>query len=656
MTKLTALCLFSFTTVNVFAATTAQQMLTYRTAPLLQIEQLHFKDLNRNGSLDPYEDWRLDPVTRAENLLAQMTLKEKAGTIMHGTIMHGTAIITDNSNGQGQHYDLSHNRQLISDKKITSLLSRLSADSIATFAAENNKLQELAENTRLGIPISISSDPRNSFTQLDGMSVSAGKFTKWPEFLGFGAINDENITKRYADSVRQEYRATGIHIALSPQADLATEPRWPRIDGTFGENADIVKRMVKAYIEGMQNGSRGLHSGSVVSVVKHWVGYGAAQDGWDSHNAYGKYAVFPGNSLPQHIYPFTGAFEANVAAVMPAYSILKDVQLNGKAPEPVAVGFNRTLLTDLLRRQYGFEGVILSDWLITHDCSSECREGAVNHVPSLPPGAPWGVEKLTQQQRFIKALNAGIDQFGGVSNTDLIVTAVQQRRLDEARLDLSVKRILIQKFAIGLFETPFVDPEHAEAVVGNPTWRKEARKAQIKSLVLLKNQQHILPLNRKSKIFLHNIDAKAATALGFDVVTTPEKADAAVIRIATPYEILHPTYFFGARQHEGSLDFSSDNTDYQLIRNTARIVPTVVTVYLDRPAILGNIQAHASALVANFGISDEALLAALVSQADFSGKLPFELPSSMKAVAEQLPDVPSDSHAPLYHIGFGLPH
>lgn len=650
MSRLTALCLFSFASCSLLAeAAIIQPKLTYRQMPILQFGKWHFKDLNRNGTLDPYEDWRLDAETRADDLLSQMSLQEKAGTLMHAT-----AITPQSISGQGEHYDLEANRRLIQDKKITSLLTRLYADSAATFSSENNKLQEIAESTRLGIPISISSDPRNSFAKLDGMNVAAGQFTQWPEFLGFGAINDPELTRQYADSVRQEYLASGIHIALSPQADLATEPRWPRIDNTFGENAEAVSQMVNAYVDGMQHGSRGLRLGSVVSVVKHWVGYGAAQDGWDSHNAYGKYAIFPANNLAQHIEPFLGAFAANVASVMPAYSILKDVQINGKPLEPVAVGFNRTLLTDVLRNQYGFDGVILSDWLVTNDCGQECQEGEKHGTPSLPPGAPWGVEKLPLQQRFLKALDAGVDQFGGVSNTDLIIKAVQQHKLSEARLDQSVKRILLQKFKIGLFEAPFVDPKRAAVIVGNKKAKKEAQKAQMKSLVLLENKNQTLPLKKKSKVFLHSVDANVAAALGFKVVATPEEADIAIIRIATPYEILHPSYFFGARQHEGALDFSSDNTDYRLIKNTAAVVPTVVSIYLDRPAILSNIQPHTAALVANFGVSDHALLSALLSSADFSGKLPFELPSSMQAVKEQQPDLPSDSQNPLYPIGFGL--
>lgn len=110
----------------------------------------------------------------------------------------------------------------------------------------------------------------------------------------------------------------GIRESLAPQADVATEPRWARANGTFGEDADIAKRMVEAYVAGIQNGADGLNSGSVVAVVKHWVGYGVAKDGWDGHNYYGRFADFSGHNFPQHLIPFTGAFAAHAGSVMPA--------------------------------------------------------------------------------------------------------------------------------------------------------------------------------------------------------------------------------------------------------------------------------------------------------------------------------------------------
>lgn len=626
-----------------------QPELSQRVVKVLTVDGLKFKDLDKSGKLEPFEDWRLTPEERAADLVGRMTLAEKAGVMMHGSAPTANSPI-----GAGKSYDQEAAKVMIDDQKVNSLITRLSADDAAVFAEENNKLQAIAEGTRLGIPLTISSDPRNSFEYLDGASTSAGKFTQWPETLGLAAIGDEKLTRRYADIIRQEYLAVGIREALSPQADLATEPRWARISGTFGEDPTRVHNLVRGYIEGMQNGPDGLNTGSVISVVKHWVGYGAAENGYDSHNVYGKNAVFPGNNLKEHIYPFTGAFEANVGSVMPTYSILKNLLIEGKMVEQVGAGFSHQLLTDILRGQYGFKGVILSDWLITNDCDDVCVNGAKEGVEPVPGGMPWGVENLSQQARFVKAVQAGIDQFGGVTDSNMIVKAVEAKQLSEARINQSVARILEQKFRIGLFENPYVDPQQAAQIVGRPAWQKEADAAQFRSLVLLQNSDNLLPLKKGKKVWLYGIAPQAAVSAGFTVVDAPEKADVALIRAHAPFEQPHKNYFFGKRHHEGSLAFTADNPDYQAIVTASANVPVVVTVYLDRPAILTNVQDKAKAIIGNFGVSDAVLFSRLTRDEAYTGKLPFELPSSMEEVLKQKSDLPHDTENPLYPVGTGL--
>ncbi|ACT14323.1 MULTISPECIES: glycoside hydrolase family 3 protein [Pectobacterium] len=630
------------------ASAISQAELGYRDVPTIMLDGLTFKDLNRDGKVNPYEDWRLSPDQRANDLVTRMTLAEKAGLMMHGSAPTTGSVI-----GAGSAYDIDTARKMIAERSISSFITRLSGDDPTQMAEENNKLQQIAENTRLGIPLTISSDPRNAFQYLVGASVSSGKFSKWPETLGLAAIGDESLTRQFADIVRQEYRAVGITEALSPQADLATEPRWSRSSGTFGEDAELTKKMVRGYIEGMQNGRNGLNPQSVISIVKHWVGYGAAQDGWDSHNVYGKYAIFKKNDLQQHIEPFTGAFEARVAGIMPTYSILKDATWQGKPIEQVGAGFNRFLLTDLLRGVYGFDGVILSDWLITNDCKDDCVTGAKPNEKPVPRGMPWGVENLTVEQRFIKAVEAGVDQFGGVTNSSVLISAVQRGKLAESRLDVSARRLLKQKFQVGLFERPYVHAEQASQVVGKAEWQQQADKAQRRALVLLQNK-NILPLRAGSKVWLDGIDKSVAQKAGLIVVETPELADVAVVRSVAPYEQPHKNFYFGAKHHEGSLAYTENNPEYQTIVRASTSVPTIVTVYLDRPAILTNIVDKAQAVIANFGISDDVLLKQLMSGEAYTGKLPFELPSSMKAVLNQQPGVPYDSKKPLFPFGFGL--
>lgn len=622
---------------------------------LVKVDGYTFKDMNRNGKIDPYEDWRLSAEARADDLLSRMTLDEKAGLMMHGT----APTVSDPSGiGLGGAYDLAALQDLVVKQYVNTFITRMAGDT-ANMAAQYNKLQALSETSRHGIPVSISTDPRHHFQYTVGASAATSGFSQWPETLGLAAIGDDALVRRFGDIARQEYLAVGITQALSPQADLATEPRWSRINGTFGEDADLAKRMVQHYIEGFQDGNTGLHDGSVVAVVKHWVGYGATKEGFDGHNYYGRYMTYPGNNFAYHVKPFEGAFAARAASVMPTYALPDgNITIAGITLEQVAAGFSKTLLTDLLRGKYGFEGVILSDWGITSDCDANCRNGT---PPGVAPsfigfGTPWGMEDATKAERYVKAVTAGMDQFGGVTEAPYLTQAVQRGQLTEARINASARRILVQKFKQGLFEHPFVDAAKAAATVGKADFVEAGLDAQRRSLVLLENKDKVLPLAATvKKVYLYGIDAAVAKQYGYTVVATPQEADVALLRVAAPYETLHPNYIFGSMQHEGRLDYADGNADYEAIKNAAKFAPkTVVTVYLDRPAILANVQDKASAIIANFGVSDGALFDVLTGKAKPQGKLPFELPSSMAEVLVQKSDVPYDTAHPLYKFGYGL--
>ena len=621
-------------------------------APIIERQGLRFKDLNRNGVLDPYEDWRLSASARARDLVGRMTLEEKAGMMMHGTARSSGPMGVA---GIGAAYDTAAVGKLIRDVGVNSFITRLSGDP-RSLAAQHNTLQEVAERTRLGIPLTISTDPRNHFQYTVGASVQAGGFSKWPETLGFAATRDAELVRRFADIARREYRAVGIHETLSPQADLATEPRWSRIAGTFGEDADLTRDLVKAYVEGFQHGDSGVDSAGVLAVVKHWVGYGAQKNGLDSHSAYGKYASIAG-SLDMHIKPFLGAFAAHVGGVMPTYSILEGATVNGQPLEQVGAGYNRQLLTDLLRKRYGFQGIILTDWLITNDCAELCRNGVpAGQRPSFAEVAmPWGVEDLPKVDRFAKAVNAGVDQFGGSEEPQFIVQAVRAGKIPESQVNESAYRIAVQKFRQGLFENPYVDTAEAGRVVGNPQFQAEATAAQRRALVLLENKKGILPsVARGKRVFLHGVDSATASRYGFTVVPDLSQAELAIVRTHAPFQTLHPNYMFGSMMHEGDLGFRNGDKEFDEIKRITAAVPTIVTVYLDRPAILTEVKDRATALIANFGVSDAALLDVITGAARPEGKLPFELPSSMEEVEAQRSDLPHDTAHPLYRIGYGL--
>jgi len=606
-----------------------------------------FRDLNGNGQLDPYEDARLPALVRANDLLARMTLEEKVGTMLHGTLA------SDDLFGiSGAAYDLEDARKTIHGHHVTTLLTRLEVDA-RTLAQQNNALQRLAEQTRLGIPLTISTDPRNHFKRAAGESAAPSDTSQWPEATGFGALGDADTVRQFADHARQEYRALGIHMALSPVADLFTEPRWSRGTSTFGSDPELVSPLVGAYVEGFQGGQSGINADGVAAVVKHWVGYGALPDGFDSLNYYGRNAWHDNASFARHVAAFDGAFAANVAGVMPTYAIINGVTLDGEPLEAVGANFNRQLLTDLLRRDKGFSGLVVSDWNVTDDCNERCQSPTPEHPQRYEDFAtPWGAEQLTEVERFAKVVNAGVDQIGGLNDPSALLEAVATGLISQARVDEAVLRGLVLKFELGLFDRPYVDEDDAVRVAANPQAHAAGLRAQAQAQVILENRLAILPLQTASKLWLYGMDAATAGEYGFQVVENLAAADVAIVRAASPFETLHPWHAIGSVQQEGRLDFRDGDEAYEAVKQAAAAVPTVVVVDLFRPAVLTNVRERVQGLVASFGSSDGAVLDVLTGKIEAKGRLPFELPSSMQAVERQNPALPDDSENPLYPAGY----
>ncbi len=622
-----------------------QPELGAKNLPILELNDLRFKDFNRNGKLEPFEDWRNSPEQRAKDLTARLSIEQKVGLMFHSTL--------PNKKDSSTEYDLVELKNLVQTKHVNHLITRL-ATTPANFAEQNNLAQQVAEQTEFAIPLSVSSDPRHHFLRVAGTPVNEG-FSKWPETLGFAALNDPQLTKQFGQIAGKEYRAVGIQVALSPQADLATEPRWSRVTSTFGSNPDVVSQQVGAYIEGFQQGNQGVNPQSVATIVKHWVGYGAEPNGYDGHNYYGRNAQHTADSFALHVKAFDGAFTASTAGVMPTYPILNGATVNGQPLEKVGAGYSKQLLTDLLRNQKGFKGIILSDWGITRDCTSQCTNPTKANPQTLKQVAmPWGVENLTVQQRYVKALNAGLDQFGGTDNVEPLQSAVKNGEISEQRLAQSVQRILEQKFALGLFENPYVDVTATATVFNNAETKALAHQAQQQAQVLLENNG-LMPVQSGKKVYLHNVDATIAKQYGFTVVKKLSQADFAIVRLETPFEYPHSEFYFGSLQHEGRLNFLASDKDYQVVQSLAKAhVPTIVSVYMDRPAILTNIKDKAAVLMVNFGADDNALFDVVTGKAKAQGKLPFELPRSMQAVEKQHPALPDDSENPLYPYGYSF--
>ncbi len=602
---------------------------------LKTIDGFTFRDLNKNGKLDVYEDNRQPVEARINDILSQMTLEEKAGMMfINGARINDDGSIDDRP-GKGIFAFAPNALNLVKQYQMNHF-NLWATPSVALLAKWYNSMQRFAEDsTRLGIPITIASDPRSHFTK-NVFALGANTFSQWCEPLGFGAIGDANFTREFANDVRQEYLAIGIREALHPQVDLATEPRWPRIAGTFGEDATLTSKMATAYILGFQGTELG--SNSVACMTKHFSGGGPQKNGLDPHFPFQEGQVYPGHNFNYHLIPFEAAFKVHTAAIMPYYGVPM-----GQTSEDVGFSYNKDIITGLLRNKYHFDGVVCTDWGLVTD-------GKIGGV--VWPARAWGVENLSRIERVKKIIDAGVDQFGGENCPELIVQLVKEGKITVARIDESVKRLLRQKFELGLFDDPFIDEANAVKTVGKPEFVKAGEESQRRAITLLKNDNKILPLQQnKLKIYIQNIDLKVAAQYG-TVVDNPKDADIAIIRLTTPFYPVPSPIAMSQMFHHGDLDFKGAQKDS--ILQLLGTIPTIVDIYLDRPAVIPEISAKAKGLLADFGASDAAVLDVVFGKYKPGGHLPIELPSSMEAVRNQKSDVPYDSKDPLYKFGFGL--
>ena len=601
-----------------------------------------YRDLNKNGIMDPYENSSAPVEERVQDVLSRMTLEEKAGMMFINMIaMQPDGSLQERPTPTNPFTFMFPTNSEMIVRRHMNHFNIMQSIAPAAMAKWHNSVQKLAERTRLGIPVTIGSDPRHSYPSSPAAAMFAGAFSLWPEPLGLAATRDTQMVEVFGDIARQEYLAVGIRLALHPMMDLATEPRWSRIFGTFGEDADLAARMGRAYIRGLQGPS--LDTESVATMAKHFPGGGPQDDGWEAHFSYGKDQVYPGGRFDYHLAPFVeGALEANTAQIMISYGVGV-----GITQEEVGFAFSRDIVTDLLRNELGFEGVISTDWAVL---SSKRILGR-----TLLESPGWGLEDLSPVDRAERALSAGIDLFGGESNPEWIVELVETGRVQEDRLDKSLGRLLRDKFLLGLFDDPFVDESAAASIVGSAVFMEAGRKAQQASIVLLKNADlgngPFLPLGEGERIFLQNVDSSAAADYAA-VVDDPAAATVALVRVYAPYEPPQGNSMLEGLFHQGDLDFKGD--ELERILSITRALPTIVDIYLDRPAVIPEIAESAAGILANFGASDEVILDAVFGRFEPSGRLPFEMPSSMQAVHEQLEDVPYDSADPLFPFGFGL--
>ena len=589
-------------------------------------------DLNRNGRLDVYEDPRRPIEERVEDLLSQMTVEEKAGLMFSPQMDVVPAEKIAVKGGFNFGGDIV---KQMSDGKISTFCCMGSLPP-KEFALWQNAVQRAARKTRLGIPVTLCSDPRHVYikntnpltTQKDeGM-------TAFPSSPGMSAANDTELMQKYGEIVSEELRAVGIRFALHPCADTATEPRWPRVYETFGDNPEKNGRFAAAYIRGMQKETLGAES--VACCIKHFPGGGPQKDGDDPHFAFGKEQVYPGARFEAHLSAFRPAIEGGVAAVMPYYGVPTGLP----GVEEVGFNFHRGITHDLLRDRLGFDGIVHTDYSIIEGIK-------VFGIPCVP-GRAWGIEKLSADERLIKALEAGVDQIGGENCSKRLAKLVRSGRVSENRLDASCRRILHLKFALGLFDDPFVDENRAAEICKSPEHEKVGDEAMRRSLVLLKKD--VLPLKRSVKVYAEGFSSELLGNYAVPV-SDVQSADFALLRLDVPKRPDHRDPMAGMFE-SGSLEYTEKQKKHLL--EIMQSIPTVCVINLTRPAVITEIKEYSAGILAEFNAKPEILLDAVFGEFSPSGVLPYSLPKNMEILKEHFSDTPLRRDECTYERGYGL--
>jgi beta-glucosidase len=628
-----ALILFCLWALNIFLKPVSKLKVLINGGEDVQTlieENIPFRDLNKNGKLDIYEDSRQPVAARVEDLLSQMTLEEKVGQMFHPPVLikpdaRFRAFLDAMSGGISM-------EEFISLKHISHFNFYGEAAPIE-IARRLNQLQRVAEESRLGVPVTFSTDPLHEVPRGGGIAAfSLDGISKWPSQLGFAATRDSDLIFKFGQIASAEYRAMGFRTGLHPMSDLATEPRWARNFGTFGSNADLSSEMTVAYVKGFQGDQ--IDENSVHTMVKHFPGGGPQEGGLDPHLKSGENQVYPGNNFDYHLKPFQAAIDNGMKVVMPYYGIPK-----GQTDEDVAMAFNKYILTDLLRDQMNFDGVVCTDW------------GVIE-------GRHWGVDDLTISERYEKSINAGVDQYGGENKPEYVIDLVNEGKISEERIDQSVRRILTNKFELGLFENPFVDENLVSELVNRADYIEEGLDAQRKSVVLLSNKDNTLPLPKDISIFVDGMNKAEASNFG-NVVENPENADYVLLFLNTVFNGNQPSGIDRVLDNMLSTMFPNMDLNYsdeinEKIERYSRVSKLIIISDLNRPAILTTAYEKSFGLVGTFGVQDLVILETIFGDNNPTGKLPFEIPSSMEAVENQNPDVADDTENPIFKYGHGL--
>ena len=663
---------------------------------------LYFKDMDNSGELAPYKDWRLSPEERAKDMVAHLRLDQQAGLVLNtlfNTPVAPTRAAATGADGKLEmskiykHHDpdekpipgplpgmtMSIDDVDVLDKHITAGVYRgdmhCEAGMVALYHNAGTQMLEYeACKGGVAIPYSLHTNPIN---------------IGYPDSLGIGAavLGDGNADFVYemADTDRKMMKAEGLHIMYGPQVDVATDPRWPRTNGTYGERTDVTSDITEALIKGYQNGDDGLNEGSVVLTVKHFPGDAPSENGFEPHVPIGQWRIYrtPGSMEKYHLPPFQRAFDHKASSIMPDYS---RIAADGRAvpqtyrgevtsTEAVPSAYSKELLTDLARNKMGFDGYINSDSGIT---SVQI----------------YGVEDLTVPQRYAKAISAGTDVIGGNTDPENIIKAVEDGLLPKADLDRASYNRLLSLFRTKRVDNPYLDPDQADQARQDnfDGAKKKAYEANQKAVVLVKNHGGVLPLAKEKKVCIvtfKGVDsgfAKMAQAMGaglgsanadealrktlaeafekkgYTVVATPEEADVLYLHVwpisngVVFYQFAMPVIEMGeivtderetnkSQKKTGKQVTVTTLKDVEKIRELADAIharggKVVGTCVVNNPWLLDKLEPYCDALTIQYTVSTVALNNALNAQVDVisgdfapTGKLSLTMVSDPAVIA-----------------------
>ncbi|MBP1963257.1 glycoside hydrolase family 3 N-terminal domain-containing protein [Paenibacillus aceris] len=690
LSSLALTMLSSLAISNVSAAdSTIQPEISNHAKNVLAVDGKQFKDLNGNGKLDPYEDWRLPVDKRVDDLVSKMKLEEKTGMMLSMSHYMGNSkscpapaaggtpndILCENDLWQTiNNFAVPGSEMYVLDPPVlgaSAATKGITERNLRYFIIRDNpsakdltiwtnKIQEVAEGTRLGIPAIMISNPRNHTSSLGfGFSEASGQFSTWPGELGLAATNDADLVKKFAQIAGREWEASGIRKGYQYMADIATDPLWMRYNGTLGESPDLSGKMITALIKGFQGEELGPHS--VALTTKHFPGGGTRLDGHDPHYSWGKPNPYPteGSLMKYHVPSFQAAIAAGTSSIMPYYAkfdnSLNAPQLpNGQTFEEVGFAYNKYIITDLLRDQLGFKGYVNSD-------------------TGIITAMPWGVENLTRVQRYAKAVNAGVDLIAGDHNPADLTQAVKDGLITEERIDQSVKRLLTESFELGMFENPYRNPETAQAIADDPVSQQIADEAHRKSVVLLRNDNNMLPLTddrlANQKLYVEVVSKSNNEKQTSDLKATIKQYDPAITLTDNLDEATRalvyvvPSGISDKPDLPLSVALNADTgVDVARIKAIEDKVPTILTINMSSPWLIGEIEEKAASVVSVFGVKAEALVDVLRGRYAPTAKLPFTLPANQAAVDNNKSDVPGYAEGPDYvyrdkynnEFGFGF--